>query len=482
MFTVRSLSYLLLALSGAGALWLSSDRETSLTDMLAEANISKTHGKYMGYGIGIHASDISYPKTFDDLKPEYVRMEFGPRWDNLAEKIPHGKTVEDYFQYLERNYNGDAPTRTIGAQNAHDFLRERNIKIIKIHFELPYHWRAEDGSNLFKSKHIEDLARFHTAHLKFLKSIGVTVDYMELANEPDGVWNGHIPPDDYVRLLSRCDELFQEHGFGDIQILGPGLTFIHLHNTPTPYLEALKEAGPKHLDGWSTHIWDEAEFTSSRPEYAYGIWKPFLDKITQLDPERTKPLIVTEYASDITKFGDKEWISPRDQIKDTVVDTWHHAVRVVANSITHLNRGANALVLYRLTDTHWHKTGWGLVTPLERPAFKPKPVYSAITHALTNLPLDSTVLSPLWYNHDDSITLSMLYEEDVNSLHILAVNSTETVETKKITLSDKLTELDVEKISTLIDSGTSDATKVSIKNQTLHIEMPPLSIARIQLR
>jgi len=412
-----------------------------------EIDTSQNLGSYMGYGIGIHASDASYPKAFDDMQPEFVRMEFGPRWDNLAEKLPHGKTVDDYYQYLERNYNGDAVDRVEGAKYTHDFLRERGIQIIKIHFELPYHWRADDGSNVFKSKHIQDLARFHTAHLKYLKKIDVTVDYMELANEPDGVWNGHIPPSDYARLVKLCDELFEEHGMGDVQILGPGLTFINLHDTPSPYFDALKEIGPKHLDGWSTHIWDEAEFTSSRPEYTYGIWKPFLKQIDKVDPKRTKPLFVTEYASDITKFGEKNWESPRDQIENTVVDTWHNAVRVVANSITNLNRGANALVLYRLTDTHWHKTGWGMVMPLQKPDFKPKPVYHAITHSLKNLPLESKVLSPLWYSHDDPITLSILHVEKQDALHLLVANSTETSQTKKIQLSAELTNLDVKEVS-----------------------------------
>jgi len=94
MFTVRSLSILSLAISSIGALWLISDKEIPLSDTWADLDTSQNHGEYMGYGIGIHASDISYPQTFDDLQPEFARMEFGPRWDNLAEKIPHGKTVE----------------------------------------------------------------------------------------------------------------------------------------------------------------------------------------------------------------------------------------------------------------------------------------------------------------------------------------------------------------------------------------------------
>ena len=220
--------------------------------------------------------------------------------------------------------------------------------------------------------------------------------------------DGHIAPDDYARLLERCDTLFEEHGFGKIKILGPGLTFLHLHNTPRPYFEAIREVGPEHLDGWSTHIWDEAEFTHSLPEYTYGIWKPFLELIQELDPAKEKPVFVTEYASDIVKFGDREWASPRERVTDTVVDQWPHAVRVIANSITNLNRGTNGLVLYRLSDTHWHDTGWGIITPQIAPNFQPKPVYHALVNTLKKLPPNSKILAPSWYIHNDPITLSIL--------------------------------------------------------------------------
>ena len=439
-------------------------------------------GNYLGYGIGIHASDISYPKAFDDLAPKYVRMEFGPRWDNLAEKIPTGKTVQDYYEFLERNYNGDSHERLTGAQYSHKFLRDRDIEIIKIHFELPYHWRAKDGSGRFLSEHIEDLARFHTAHLKYLKANGVEVDYMELANEPDGVWNGHIPAKDYARLLKRCNILFDQHGFKELQILGPGLTFLTLHNTQAPYFEAIKEIGTENLDGWSTHIWDEAEFTSSKPEYTYGIWQPFLDRIKTLDPEKKKPIFVTEYASDITQFGDKKWASPRDKLSGTVTDTWHNAVRVIANSVTNLNRGANAIVLYRISDTHWHKTDWGMMQPTKAPHFEPKPVYHATIHALKTLPIDATVLAPTWYSHDDPITLSILHQDTSKTLDLLAVNSTETTQTKQIKLGAELTNLSISEISTMIASGVSDDSNMMIKDGILTIEMSPLAVTRATIK
>ena len=462
------------------------ETETSVPDIepaiAGPLNLSETLGDYLGYGLGINAPDIDYPQAFDDLKLHFVRLEFGPRWDLLEEKIPAGKTVEDYVAYLKRNYNGDFPERLAGAKRSHQFLRERGIQIIQIHFELPYHWRAEDGSNLFLSKHIEDLARFHTAHLAFLSKNGIHIDYIELCNEPDGDWNGHIPAEDYGHLLERCDALFEEHGFGKVKILGPGLTFLNLHNIQQPYFDAIEKVGPEHLDGWSTHVWDEAEFTHSNPEYVYGIWAPFLERIEKLDPERKKPVFVTEYASDIINFGEKEWTSPRDQVTNTVVNQWPHATRVIANSITNLNRGANGIVLYRFSDTHWHDTGWGMITLLTPPNFEPKPVYHALVNTLATLPRNSKVLAPTWYLHDDAITMSILYQSDSNRLDLIAVNSTETTATKTFPLSPEVADLSLDELKTYTETGISDKSELTIKDSTIEIKLPPFSIAKAVLK
>jgi len=478
MLKLRLLVFFILVTVVSSFIYLKQDRLPEKPSG-PEVDFHDTLGEYSGYGIGIHASDVIYSKAFDDLNPHYVRMEFGPRWDKIKEQIPTGKQVEDYVAYLERNYNADSPDRLAGAQYSNQFLRDRNIEIIKTHFELPHHWRAQDGSELFLSKHIEDLARFHTAHLLYLKKNGVQIHYMELANEPDGPWNGHIPGKDYGQLLKRCDELFEKHQLGDVKILGPGLTFLSLHNHNPPYFEGIKEVGAQHLDGWSTHVWDEVAYTNSLPEYTYGIWKPFLAKIQELDPERKKPLFVTEYASEITQFGDNTWKSPRQQVTDTVVDSWHHAVRVIANSITHLNRGANALVLYRLSNTHWHQTGWGIIQPQSPEKFEAKPIYQAIQECLSQLPIKSKVLNPLWYSTSDTITLSMLHEESANTLHILTANYSDETQTKVINLGSEFHSSSPPKTITLTEQGISQLSNISISDSALTIKMPPLSVARI---
>lgn len=469
----------------AGALYVLAKNSQTEGSEETTANpgmdIEHVLGKYTGTGIGIHGGDVIFPKAFDELKPQYVRMEFGPRWDHLEEKIPSGVSVEDYVAYLDRNYNGDAYNRLEGAKYTHDFLRERGIEIIKIHFELPYHWRTDDKASRFLSEHIEDFARFHTAHLLYLRKHGVEVDYMELANEPDGYWNGHIEAKDYAHLVKRSDELLEKYGLGKVKLLGPGLTFLTLHDWAPPYFDALEEAGVHHLDGWSTHIWDEVESRASLPEYTYGIWQPFLDRINKLDPQREMPVFVTEYSSDVLEYDDEKWISPRDQITDTVVDTWPYAVRVIANSITNLNRGANALVLYRLTNTHWHDTGWGIVQPVTETEYQPKPVYYAIVMALSSLPVGSEVLDAAWYSHNDPITLSCLHETKEKRIEIVAANSTKKTEKKTIPLDSDIGQFSVLKVDAMDESGKVKITHVTLREGELNLEMAPQSIARISL-
>lgn len=439
-------------------------------------------GSYLGYGIGIHGGDLIYPGAFDALQPRFVRMEFGPDWNKLEEPIPTGVSVDALFEYIRRNYNADAHDRLAGAHYANEFFQKRETEIIQILFELPYQWRTKDASSQLKAEHIEDLARFHTAHLRFLESQGVRPQYMELSNEPDGFWNGHIAPEDYNRLVLRCAELFAANLQDPPKILGPGLTFLNLHGWAPRYFEALEPAAVEALHGWSTHTWDEVEFKASRPEYNYGIWQPFVDHTAQLDPDRRKPVFVTEYATDVLHYGDESFASPRDQITQNAVYSWPYAVRVVANSITHLNRGANALVLYRLSNSHWHDTGWGIIQPVTPKRFEAKPIYHALAEFFSDLPEGATILAPNWYQHDDPITLSALLEAN-GTLTLLITNSTTSSQTKSLRVPPVYAQPDPANGLSSDGSFTPDIQlERSADQQALLIQLHAQSIARVQLR
>jgi len=412
--------------------------DSSVTPIATEFSINTEDqlGEYRGFGIGIHPGDVIYSEAFDELDLEYVRMELGPVWYDLAEQIPAGVSVAELQAFIERNYNGDAYNRLEGARYTHGFLRARDIQLILIHFELPYHWRAQGGLGVFLSEHIDDLARFYAAHLLFLESHGVQIDYIELANEPDGHWNGLVTPADYARLVKSCREIFDENGLHAVKILGPGLAFLNLYGKTPAYLSALGQDASDALFGWSMHTWDEVEFVQSNPEYAYGVWQPFFDGIYKTDPDGTKPLFLTEYGSDVTHYGGVDYASPRVQVAETVVDTWDYALRVMANSINHLNRGVNALVLYRLSNAHWHKTGWGIIQPETAETFQRKPVFWAVRDFIADLPTEVEVLSPSWYQSNDAVVYSVFLDHANKELTVLMANWTGHTQSESLRFAD----------------------------------------------
>ena len=448
---------------------------------LTPPNQANTLGVYQGYGIGIQTADISSPGAFDDLDPRFVRMELGPDWNAIPEKIPSGKTVAEYLSFIKKNYNADYPNRTEEAQKAFRFLKERNTQIILTVFDLPGQWLAKErGSKLFPL-HVEDLARFHTAHLLHLRSLGVEIDYIELANEPDGWWCGQISPSDYARLLVRSYDSFQDHHLSHLKILGPGLTQVYLEGDTERYLDAIEEVGHEYLAGWSTHAWDEGICENARPEYLYNRWKPFRKFTKKIEPEKQKPIFVTEYGCKVTQIGDRRWRSPMIHKTDTFVDTWEYAVRVIAHSISHLNNGANALILYRLSDPYWTETGWGFTAPLEDGRFKKKPIYEVVRQALKALPVGGVILAPSWYVDDEPITLSIIHQEKDGAYHILATNFTEQQERKVISLSKKMGSLNLVRESLLTEAGLANQSGIEIASDELILTLPAKSVARFIL-
>ncbi|MEO0509082.1 MAG: hypothetical protein AAF065_04370 [Verrucomicrobiota bacterium] len=445
----------------------------------AKIVLEQTHGPYLGFGIGIHPGDVIYETAFEELDLEFVRLEFGPLWYDLDELIPADASLDELYSFIAANYNGDAYNRLEGAQYTYRFLNDRDIKIVLIHFELPYHWRRDKATGLIEPQYIDDLARFYTAHLRFLRDNGVHIDYIELANEPDGNWNGHLPPESYVSLLKQCDHLFEANDLGHVQILGPGLAFLNLYNRLPPYMDALALGAHVHLDGWSTHTWDEVEFPEARPEYTFGVWQPFLNGIKESDPLRRKPILVTEYGSDVTRFGDRIYTSPRDQFTENLTDSWDYAIRVVANSITHLNRGANALILYRLSNAHWQKTGWGIIQPETPERYRKKPIYQAIYKLLSDLPLGAQILQPNWYTHDDPILLAVFHDEASQQLSLIAINWTDTDQSQTIQLPGAYRAVENRQLDA--EGFITDEANISLDDDQLTLNLPANSMCRIEL-
>lgn len=318
--------------------------------------------EFLGFGLGIHPSDVT-SGLLAELRPRFVRMEVGPEWNHLARKIPTGCDPYAMDRYIAEQFDADSPERLSGARWAFKVLESLGAKVILVNFELPWHWLAKDDPmRTLEDARVEDWARFWVSLLLFLKQHGMVPFAVELTNEPDGHWNGHVPPDRYARLVTLVRAELDRRGIGQVRLLGPGLAYLRREDDARRYVAALGDVGARALWGWSTHAWDEVDYPRARVEFADGVWRPLLDAVASLP---ARPMLVTEYATEVTTYRGVDYASPRAGVSPCASDTPEYAVRVLANSLVHANRGAGALVLYRLADHDWHRTRWGLV---RRPA------------------------------------------------------------------------------------------------------------------
>ena len=378
---------------------------------------NRTH-TFFGFGMGIHPSDVNHRELLNELDVDFVRMEVGPFWNELDEKIPTSADDAAMDDYILRNFNADSSLRLDGAKWAFKVLAELDVKTVLVNFEMPYHWLTDDRWRTLKDTHVDDLVRFWASLLLRLKEEGMYPDYVELANEPDGAWNGNIPPHLYRRVVRLAREEFDRRGLSHVKILGPGLAFLHQGKA---WIDALSPDAVDSLHGWSTHIWDEVNFPKSRPEYVYGIWKPFLQSIADKGLGHRKPIFVTEFSTDVTNYYGKIFSSPRHGIENAASDSIEFAIRSIVNSIMFINRGANAVFYYRFSDQFNDETFWGILRN-SKSGGGIRPVFDALKSVFPYIPDWAEVLKPTWYHHDDSLNAAAFYKD--NQLTIVMVNHT----------------------------------------------------------
>lgn len=195
----------------------------------------------LGFGAEIWAGDPHAQSVLEALELDYVRMSVGPNWSQLTETAPSGATRAEIDAYISTNFNADFSIRLSDAQAAWAMTQALDIQIILLNWEVPSHW--ETGAGDVKVIHLEDYARFWGSLLVYLDANGMRPPLVELSNEPDGTWNTRISAASYNTLVKSTRLEFDERGFGDVGILGPGLAFLDRSDSGRTWVEALDTAG-----------------------------------------------------------------------------------------------------------------------------------------------------------------------------------------------------------------------------------------------
>ena len=167
---------------------------------------------YQGMGISLHPLDPKHMDSLRELNMRFVRVGAGPGWGGMAEPdFPDDPARMGEF--IAAQFNRDDPERLADFKESFAFFKQHDIRVVLVQYQIPYRWLKKDFMRTLKSDRVDRIVAQWTALLKFFRAEGMGVDFVELANEPDGNWDGHIPPALYYRLVPRARRAFDRAEF-----------------------------------------------------------------------------------------------------------------------------------------------------------------------------------------------------------------------------------------------------------------------------
>ncbi len=391
-----------------------------------QIDLAQTDQQLLGFGGQIWAGDDDGHSVLSDLNMRYARLHHGVNFYTFPVQPPtDGNTAAgDNFQVMKNhiaaNFNGpnnSEPWHLPSILSTNAWAQQNGVELIINEFQIEHSFLNAQNTEM-ASNRVDDFATFWGALLSYLDDNGVRPAYIELANEPNGTWNGRITPTDYNTLVQQTRSVLDTHGFTDVGILGPGLSVLG----NTSWVDALDTGGVNALEGWSTHTWDDFQGIDNQAAI-------FENAIDAKDPN--KPVYVTEYATTRTIYDGVDYISP--DFGGTAADQEAYAVEVISNTLSMVNNGAGALLVWEAADQPWNSIKWGL----ERLDGTRRPTFDAMKELLDRLPDDSTVVEKTWT--DNEITTAAFLTE--NQLIIALANTLGRQERRTLNLANAPGEL-----------------------------------------
>jgi len=379
-----------------------ADGGESLASTVIRIDVERTAQPLLGVGAHIWTGDTHVEPVLRELELRYVRLTVGPNWPDVGQAPPADTTREVMDRFLVQHFDGDAEPRLESAKATWRIIDRLGLQAIMIQFDAPHTWLTDDGQRRLRPEHLDDFARYWGSLVAFMDRHGMRPPYIELANEVEGNWNTRIPSGDYNQLVIQVRRELDDRGFGDVGIVGPGLAFLDHDRQGKQWVEALTDEGVDSLSGWSTHVWDEKIEPEAPARHIAERWRNFMQAVRTKDPERTKPIFVTEYASGTHIFNGVTYDLVESRGSSRASDSNAFAQRVYEQTLIHVNLGASVLILWEAADQPWSHQAWGL-------AFGPKaerrrPAYYALKPLITAVPGNAVALKPSW--DDPSVTLA----------------------------------------------------------------------------
>ncbi|MGD9109304.1 MAG: hypothetical protein PVG93_00055 [Phycisphaerales bacterium] len=367
-----------------------------------EFDVNDVSHQFVGFGAQVWPGDMRVGTVFADLHIKYIRMCPGG-----CSSPPTDATQVQMDAYVDSEYNGtNRGDNIIASLQMADGL---DIQVILNMFGGPAAWLGTN--NRLKSENLDDFARLWASQVYFFKSRGLRVNYIELANEPEGDWNIYIPGADYNTVVKLVRQELDSRGLTDVGIVGPGLAY--LYHGPT-WIGALDSDGRAALACWSTHAWDEGwGHTDALPSFLDQRWQDYFgDAVNSVDPTHSKPIIVTEYATGVRTYNGIMY-------GDDFTETNQFAQRCYENSLTLVNNGANVLCYWEAANQSWQTSPpWYGFLRIDSSL---RTVYYALLTLAPHIPDDAMVIRKTW--DDPVISAAGFIGDNDNKLVLAFANS-----------------------------------------------------------
>jgi hypothetical protein len=348
-------------------------------------DLQQTDQQVLGFGAQIWAGDTRGHAALAEIGARYARLQHSVNFFTFPTQPPTDSNLvtDDNFtamkNYIAANFNGPGGSESWhlpGVKKTQNWANANGVELILNELQIAYSFLNATNTQMLTSR-VDDYATFWGAMLSYLADNNVRPAYIELANEPNGTWNGRITSTDYNTLVTQTRSVLDAHGFSDVDILGPGLSLLG----DSSWTNALDSAGVNSLAGWSTHAWDDWQGIDARAQI-------FENAVDAKDPN--KPIFITEYATAITNFNGTSYGAPESG--GNAADQPVFAVQVFNNTLALVNHGAGALILWEAADQSWSGKRWGL----KRLNGTNRPAVDAMKPLLDLLPDNATALEQIW--------------------------------------------------------------------------------------
>ena len=418
-------------------------------------DLQQTDQQVLGFGGQIWAGDTTGQSALSELGARYARLQHGVNFFTFPTQPPTDTNLvaDDNFtamkNHIAANFNGPGGSESWhlpSIQNTQSWANTNGVELIINEFQIAYSFLNSSNTQMLTNR-VDDYATFWGAMLSYLNDHGVRPAFIELANEPNGTWNGRITSPNYNTLAAQTRNVLDAHGFSDVGILGPGLNVLG----DTSWVDALDSTSVDSLAGWSTHTWDDWKGIDAQAQI-------FENAVDAKDPN--KPIFITEYATSIMTFNGASYGSPESG--GDAADQPAFAVQSYNNILALVNHGAGALVFWEAADQSWSNLTWGL----KRENGSNRPSYFALKTLLDLLPDDSTAVEQTW--SDAEITAAAFLADD--KLIVALANTTDSTEARTLNLANALGVLQFDQA--LQYDGFTTLLSYSMSDNLVNVSLP----------